>query len=324
MTRRQLLGWFATHPRAQRAALLAPGALWLAVFFLVPLLILLAYSFMPRGVYGGVGRGFTLEHYARFLDPLYLSVLGRTVWLSFLTTVGCFFLGLPTAWVIRRSSPNWRNLLLFLVVLPFWTSSLVRTYAMMFLLRDTGLVNTLLLNVGLISTPLDLLYTQGAVLAGLVYSALPFMVLPLYTSIEKLDPALLEAAEILGAGPGARLRQVILPLILPGAVTGSLLVFIPSLGSFVVPDLLGGAKQLLIGNLVQNQFGPARNWPFGSAVSFAVMSVVLVVLWLRTRGEGGEGGESGDGGVERIAARRVASSCSAPLSPPSPPSPPSP
>lgn len=283
MIRRRLVGWFATHPRAQRAALLAPGAVWLLVFFLAPLLILLAYSFMPRGLYGGVERGFTLEHYARFVDPLYLSVLGRTVWLSLLATAGCFLLGLPTAWVISRSAPRWRNLLLFLVVLPFWTSSLVRTYAMMFMLRDTGLVNSLLLHAGVIQTPLNLLYTEGAVLAGLVYAALPFMVLPLYASVEKLDPALLEAAEILGAGPWARLREVIFPLILPGMVTGSLLVFIPSLGSFVVPDLLGGAKQMLIGNLVQNQFGPARNWPFGSAVSFGVMGVVLVVMLMFVR-----------------------------------------
>ncbi len=289
MTRRRLLRWFAGHPRAQGAALLAPGAVWLLVFFVVPLLILLAYSFMPRGVYGGVERGFTLEHYARFLDPLYLAVLGRTVWLSLLATLGCLVLGLPTAWVIARSPARWRNLLLFLVVLPFWTSSLVRTYAMMFLLRDTGLVNSVLLKVGIIGQPITLLYTEGAVLAGLIYSALPFMVLPLYASLEKLDPALLEAAEILGARPWARLTRIIVPLTLPGIVSGSLLVFIPSLGSFVVPDLLGGAKQLMVGNLVQNQFGPARNWPFASAASFVVMGVILVAVWIHVqRGNGGD------------------------------------
>lgn len=289
--RARLLSWFASHPRVQRIALAAPGTLWLAVFFVVPLLILLVYSFMPRGTFGGVERGFTLEHYARFLDPLYLSVLGRTAWLSLLATIGCLLLGLPTAWVIAQSPPRWRNLLLFLVVLPFWTSSLVRTYAMMFLLRDTGLINSVLLGAGWITTPLNLLYTEGAVLAGLVYSALPFMVLPLYASMEKLDPALLEAAEVLGARRWARFTQVVLPLALPGIISGSLLVFIPSLGSFVVPDLLGGAKQLLIGNLVQNQFGPARNWPFGSAASFVVMAMVLLLmLALVRRGEGGERG----------------------------------
>lgn len=282
MTRRQLLGWFATHPRAQRAALLAPGALWLAVFFLVPLLILLAYSFMPRGVYGGVGRGFTLEHYARFLDPLYLSVLGRTVWLSFLTTVGCFFLGLPTAWVIRRSSPNWRNLLLFLVVLPFWTSSLVRTYAMMFLLRDTGLVNTLLLNVGLISTPLDLLYTQGAVLAGLVYSALPFMVLPLYTSIEKLPRRLLEASQDLGASPWQTFLRVTVPLTMPGIAAGSILVFIPVLGAFALPELMGGESVRMIGSVIDIHFGQ-QNRAAGSALTLVLMLFTTALTWLYYR-----------------------------------------
>jgi spermidine/putrescine transport system permease protein len=169
-------------------------------------------------------------------------------------------------------------------VLPFWTSALVRTYAMMFLLRDSGLLNRLAIDLGLIDTPVRMLYTQGAVLAGLVYGALPFMILPIYASLEKLDPALLEAAEILGARSVARFTQVILPLTLPGVVAGSLLVFIPSLGSFVVPDLLGGAKQVLVGNLIQNQFGPARNWPFGSAAAFIVMGVVMVALMGWTRG----------------------------------------
>lgn len=281
--RRRLLAWFAARPRARAAALLGPGALWLLVFFAAPLAILLAYSFMPRGIYGGVEPGFTLEHYRRFLDPLYLGVVGRTVRLALLTTVLCLLLGFPTAYAIARSG-RWRAALLFLVVLPFWTSALVRTYAMMALLRESGLVNTLLLRAGLIAQPLELLYTEGAVLAGLVYSALPFMVLPIYASLEKLDLALLEAAEVLGARPWARLTRVILPLTLPGIASGCLLVFIPTLGSFVVPDLLGGAKQLMIGNLIQNQFGPARNWPFGSAASFMVMALVLgaVLLWLRT------------------------------------------
>lgn len=264
--------------------LLAPGTLWLALFFVLPMLLILAASFMPRGVYGGVTPGFTLEHYRRFVDPLYLNVLARTVLWAAIATIACLLLGYPVAWVIARSRRH-RNLLLLLVVLPFWTSFLVRTFAMIFLLRDTGLVNSLLLRAGLIQEPLTLLYTPFAVLLGLVYGFLPFMVLPIYASLEKLDPALLEASEALGARPAAQFFTVTLPLSLPGVIAGSLLVFVPALGSFVTSDLLGGAKQVMIGTLVQSQFTTARNWPFGSAASFALMLLVLVavVLTLRLR-----------------------------------------
>jgi spermidine/putrescine transport system permease protein len=273
--RRRLLRWLHDRPQVRGWGLFAPGALWLVVFFLAPLVILLAYSFMPRGTYGGVEPGFTLDNYRRFLDPLYLGILERTVVLSLATTAICLLLGFPTAWAIVRSG-RWRGTLLFLAILPFWTSALVRTYATMVLLRDTGLVNAVLKRLGLIDLPLHLLYTEGAVLVGLVYGALPFMILPIYSSLEKLDPALLEAAEVLGARPWARLVRVVLPLTLPGIAAGCMLVFIPTLGSFVVPDLLGGAKSMMVGSLVQNQFGPARDWPFGSAASFVMMALVLV------------------------------------------------
>jgi spermidine/putrescine transport system permease protein len=280
--RRRILEWFARRPGAQTWALLAPGTLWLAVFFVIPVLIMLVYSFMPRGVYGGVESGFTLEHYARFFDPLYLDVLRRTFLWSLVCTVLCLALGYPVAYTIVRSG-RWRNLLLLLVVLPFWTSFLVRTFAMIFLLRDTGLINGWLERLGLIRQPLTLLYTPFAVMVGLVYGFLPFMILPIYASLEKLDPSLLEAAEVLGARPAARFRQVTLPLSMPGVIAGCLLVFIPALGSFLTADLLGGAKQMMIGNLVQNQFAAARNWPFGSAASFIVMSLVVVAVWLYLR-----------------------------------------
>lgn len=262
--------------------LLGPGTLWLGAFFVVPMLLVLAASFLQRGVYGGVEPGFTLEHYRRFLDPLYVRVLWRTALWAGGATVACLLLGYPVAWVIARSR-RYRQLLLLLVVLPFWTSFLVRTFAMIFLLRDTGLVNSLLLRAGLVREPLTLLYTPFAVLLGLVYGFLPFMVLPIYASLEKLDGALLEAAEGLGARPAARFFTVILPLSLPGVIAGSLLVFVPALGSFVTSDLLGGAKQVMIGNLVQNQFTTARNWPFGSAASFVVMALVLVAVGLALR-----------------------------------------
>jgi spermidine/putrescine transport system permease protein len=272
---RSAVNWLARRDRARAWALLLPGTLWLLAFFVLPVAIMGAYSVMERGLYGGVDAGLTLEAYARFLDPLYLWILARTVWLAGLTTLLCVVIGYPMAYAIAGAG-RWKLGLLFLVVLPFWTSFLVRTYAIMFLLRDSGPVNATLIALGLIDEPLTLLYTPGAVLAGLVYGYLPFMVLPLYASLEKLDPALLEAAEGLGARPVARFLRVTLPLSLPGLVAGSLLVFIPSLGAFLTPELLGGARQVMIGNLVQQQFGAARDWPFGSAASFVLMALVLV------------------------------------------------
>jgi spermidine/putrescine transport system permease protein len=276
--RRRITRWLARHDRARAWALLAPGTLWLVAFFVIPILIMASYSVMERGTYGGVEAGFTLEPYARFFDPLYLRILARTLWLAALTTLLCFVIGYPMAYAIAGAG-RWKHALLFLVVLPFWTSFLVRTYAIMFLLRDTGLVNSALVAIGATDSPITLLYTPGAVLAGLVYGYLPFMILPVYASLEKLDPALLEAAESLGARPLARFLRVTLPLSFPGVVAGCLLVFIPSLGAFLTPDLLGGAKQVMVGNLVQQQFGSARDWPFGSAVSFVLMALVLTAVY---------------------------------------------
>jgi spermidine/putrescine transport system permease protein len=257
--------------------LVLPAWLWMALFFLFPLAIVLIYSFLSKGDYGGVARPATFGNYVRFLDPLYLRILWRTLILSALTTALCLVMGYPLAYYIASRGPR-KNILLFLVVLPFWTSFLVRTYAWIFLLRDTGLINTVLLRLGWIRAPLPLLYNDGAVLAGLVYGFLPLMVLPLYALIEKLDKTLLEAAADLGAPPLSRLARVTLPLTMPGIYAGSLLVFVSALGSYITPDLLGGGKSILIGNLVQNQFTTGRDWPFGSAVSLLVMAVVAAAL----------------------------------------------
>ena len=283
-SRDRALAWLHRRPQAQAWSLFGPGVLFLIAFFLIPLLIMFVYSVMPRGEYGGVERGFTLESYQRFFVPIYLTILIRTFVVSTICTVICLVLGYPVAYVIARSG-RWKNFFLFLVVLPFWTSFLVRTFAMIFLMRDTGLINTWLLKLGVIGEPLTMLYTPFSVMTGLVYGFLPFMILPIYASLEKLDNSLLEAAEVLGARPAARFRRVTLPLSLPGVVAGCLLVFIPSLGSFLTSDLLGGAKELMIGNLVQNQFASARNWPFGSAASFILMALVLaaVMIYLRIR-----------------------------------------
>ena len=249
-----------------------------------PIAIMLAYSVMRRGIYGGVVPGFTLEHYRRFFDPLYLAILQRTFVWSLLQHRALPADRLSGGLSSSPAAGRWRNRLLFLVVLPFWTSFLVRMFAMIFLLRDTGFINGLLLRLGLIDQPLTLLYTPFAVLLGLVYGFLPFMILPIYASLEKLDD--LAARGRRGARRPARWRGSSgssAAVACPGVVAGSLLVFIPALGSFVTSDLLGGAKQVMIGNLIQNQFTVARNWPFGSAASFVVMGVVLVavVVYLR-------------------------------------------
>jgi spermidine/putrescine transport system permease protein len=256
---------------------LLPARFWMALFFAVPLGIVCAYSFLTRGDYGGIEQPWTVESFTRLVDPLYLAILWRSVWIASLSTVLCAVLGFPLALFVVRAG-RYKNLFLQLVMLPFWTSFLVRTYAWLFILRDTGLVNTVLLRLHIISTPLPLLYNDGAVITGLVYNFLPFFVLPAYAALERLDPALLEAAADLGARPGATLRRVILPLAAPGIAAGSVLVFIPCLGAYLTPDLLGGGKSVMLGNLVQNQFTTARDWPFGSAVSLVLMLLCGLVL----------------------------------------------
>jgi spermidine/putrescine transport system permease protein len=280
--RARLLRLTARHPVLGEALLLLPAGAWLLAFFAIPLGIMATYALRPRHILGGVHEGWSTAALQRLFDPIYLEVLLRSLWLAGLATVLALALAYPMALVITRAG-RWRNALLFLVVLPFWTSFLVRTYAMIFLLRDTGAVNQLLLGVGLVGTPVQLLYTPGAVLFGLVTGFLPFAVLPIHTSLEKLDPALDEAAEVLGARGWRRFVRVTWPLSRPGVVAGGLLVFVPALGAFLTPDLLGGAKVMLVGNLVQNQFTTARHWPFGSALSLVLLGVVLVAMLVRLR-----------------------------------------
>jgi spermidine/putrescine transport system permease protein len=265
-----------------RTLALAPAAALLAATVGFPFLILAAYAFLSRGAYGGVMPPWTLENWQRFADPLYAGILARSFLVAAVSTALCLVLGFPLALFLARAG-RWKNLLLALVMLPFWTSLLVRTYAWMFLLRDTGLVNTILLRAGLTSEPLPLLYNWGAVVLGLVYAHLPFMVLPLYAALERQEPHLLEAAADLGAREWQAFWRVTLPLAAPGIRAGVLLVFIPCLGAFLIPDLLGGGKTILAGTLIQNQFTASRDWPFGSAVSLALMAAVLALLWLEVR-----------------------------------------
>lgn len=269
--------------------LISPTWLVLGGFFIAPLVIMLLISFGQKGLYGGlkpiedlwgyVTSGDFLANYRKSLDPLYLKIYWRSIWMAVLTTVLCLIISYPIAYYIAVvASPKYRNLLLALVVIPFWTSFLIRTYAWMLILRTEGLINTVLMQAGWIQQPLDLLYNDFAVMLGLVYGELPFMILPLYASLEKLDLTLLEAASDLGSHHLETFRRVTLPLTMPGIVAGVMLVFIPSIGQFVVSDLLGGAKSILAGNLIQNQFAVVNHRPFGSAVAFELTAVVLVLL----------------------------------------------
>lgn len=265
-----------------RLLFLAPSGAIMTLLFFVPLLIVLAYSLLTRGAYGGAMLPWTGESYRRVFDPLYLTILWRSVWISALSTGLCVVLGFPLALYITRARKH-RLLLLNLVMLPFWTSFLIRTYAWMFLLRDTGLINSVLLALHLIREPLPLLFNTGAVILGLVYGYLPFMVLPIYATLEKLDPALLDAAADLGASPAVAVGKVVIPLSRPGILAGCLLVFIPCLGAYLTPDLMGGGKTVMVGNLVQNQFTTARDWPFGAAFSLLLMAIVLLAARLAGR-----------------------------------------
>ena len=266
--------------------LIVPPAAALLVFFLMPLLVVLAVSFASRGTYGGIEWTLTVSNYTSILDPLYLHIFWRSLWIAVASSAICLVIGFPLAYAIAGAPKRWQGALLLLVIIPFWTNFLVRTYAWMFILRTEGLLNTALISAGLIDQPLNLLYTDGAVLLGLVYGYLPFMVLPLYAALERLDPALIEAAWDLYASPVRIFTRIILPLSKPGIIAGCLLVFIPSLGAYVTPDLLGGARTLMIGNLIQHQYLVVRDWPFGSALSFILMVGVLlaVMSYLRAGG----------------------------------------
>ena len=271
--------------------LISPTWIVLGLLFLAPLAIMLWLSFQQRGLYGGIVPGPTLANYVRSFESGYAVIYARSVWIAVATTVICLVVSYPVAYYIAlKARPERKNFLLALVVIPFWTSFLVRTYAWMFILRDQGVINSLLMSLGVIHEPLPLLYTPLAVMIGQVYAEVPFMVLPIYASLEKLDRSLLEAARDLGASAAAAFWRVTAPLAMPGTVAGIVLVFIPSLGTFITPDLLGGAKGMLVGNLIQNQFGPALNKPFGSAVALVLTAFVLASLWAyaawaRRRGE---------------------------------------
>jgi spermidine/putrescine transport system permease protein len=258
----------------------------MGLFFFLPLLIVLLISFASRGTYGGVEWTFTMVNYRDLADPLYLWIYLRSCALALATTALCLCLGFPLAYYIARAPARWQGIWLMIVLIPFWTNFLVRTYAWMNLLRADGWVNSIFMSAGLTSGPIEILYTDAAVLIGLVYGYLPFMVLPLYAAIERLDHSLIEAARDLYAPGWAVFTRVIVPLAKPGIVAGCLLVFIPSLGAYITPDLLGGARSMMIGNFIQHEYLVVRDWPLGSAASFVLMAMVAAGVWAYQRAGG--------------------------------------
>lgn len=281
----------AIEPRTKRERLtlnilLSPTLFWLIVFFMIPLAIILIYSFLDRGKYGGIVWTFQLENYVRFVDPLYIGIFWRSFVVAIITTVICLLMGYPMAYWMASQPPRRRNTYLLLMMIPFWTNFVVRTYAWRIILAREGIINQVLvaLNVVTIDNTPILLYNDRAVIIGLIYVWVVAMVLSCYASLTGLDQSLLEAAQDLYANPIHAFLRVTLPLTLPGIVSGSILVFVPSFGAFVTPDMLGGGKADMIGNLIQQQFGEASDWPFGSAISAILMVVMLFGTLLYFRG----------------------------------------
>ncbi len=273
----------------ERILLLGPGFAYILVLFLIPLGLIVSLAFFQRGRFGGVIYEPTLANFERALEPVYVQVLIDSVVIAGVTTALALLIGYPTAWVIANLPKRWRVIALILVVLPFWTNFLIRTYAWIVLLNREGVVNGALRSFGIIDEPLTLLYTDGAVVAGLLYAYLPLMILPLYSSIERLDPELREASANLGATPARTFISVTLPLTMPGVVIGSIFVFVPSIGNFVIPELLGGGKTVMVGNLIRDQFLKARDWPFGSVLAIVVivslMGLLVLQSWVSRRTE---------------------------------------
>jgi spermidine/putrescine transport system permease protein len=270
------------------AVLLAPVTVWLGLFFLVPLLLILAYSFGTSGVYGGITLGFNPGNYLKVFDPLYLEIIARTFVIAGINTLLCLALGYPLAYFIVFKGRRWRNALVLMVMVPFWTSLLIRAYAWVVILGGNGLANRTLQFLGVTDGPVNLIFTPQAVLMGMVYSYLPFMILPLYAALEKFDVRLKEAAKDLGASRWQTFWRVTFPISMPGVIAGTILVFIPSAGEFVIPDLLGGSRTVFTGNLIRQQFLQARDWAFGSALSVMLALLLLAAIMFYIRRVGTE------------------------------------
>ncbi|MCS0438206.1 spermidine/putrescine ABC transporter permease PotB [Vibrio diabolicus] len=252
---------------------------WLTLFVLVPNVMIIGTSFLTRDEADLIEMTFTFDNYFRLLDPLYAKVLMHSFYMAIVATLLCLVIGYPFAYIVAKMPEKWRPFMLFLVIVPFWTNSLIRTYGLKIVLGTQGILNKSLMAMEIIDKPLRIMYTETAVMIGLVYILLPFMILPLYSAIEKLDNTYIEAAKDLGANKLQTITKVILPLTMPGIIGGCLLVLLPALGMFYISDLLGGAKNLLIGNVIKSQVLNARDWPFGAATSIALTFAMAVMLY---------------------------------------------
>lgn len=260
--------------------------LWLSIFALTPILLTLATSFLMQDSNNIVKFVPTISNYLELFNPGYLRILLQSLYLASSCTFICLIIGYPFAFIIARSQHEHRSILLLLVIIPFWTSSLIRTYAIMAILKAKGILNVILLAAGIIHEPLQILYSHTAILIGCVYDLLPFMILPLYANIEKLNQEYLEAARDLGANWFTTFFKIVIPLTMPGIIAGSVLVFLPAMTMFYIPVLLGGAKNLLIGNLIEHQFLTANNWPLGTAISVVItllMGIFIVIYWRHSK-----------------------------------------
>lgn len=264
-------------------AMAGPVSFWMIFFVVLPLIYVVAISFMSRNSYGGIEYTFTINNYKELLDPLYLKIIWKSGVLSFKTTVLCLLIGYPLAYYIAKQPSKKAAKLIILIMIPFWTSSLVRLYSWLLMFQPNSFFNHFLMRIGLISEPIDILYTNGLILIGMFSAMLPFAVLPLYSSIEKLDKSLLEASKDLGAKPVTTFWRVTIPMTGPGIFSSVILVFIPSLGLYTVPEVLGGGKIMLIGNLIRNQFIQTKNWPFGASIAILLIIITLFMLFLYTR-----------------------------------------
>lgn len=252
---------------------------WLVLFVLIPNLMIIGTSFLTRDEANLIKFAFTFGNYTRLLDPLYGKVMLHSFYMAIVATLICLVIGYPFAYIVAKMPEKWRPFMLFLIIVPFWTNSLIRTYGLKIVLGTQGILNQALMSLGLIDAPLRIMFTETAVMIGLVYILLPFMILPLYSAIEKLDGTYIEAARDLGANKFQTLVRVILPLTMPGIIGGCLLVLLPALGMFYIADLLGGAKNLLIGNVIKSQVLNARDWPFGAATSIALTLAMAIMLY---------------------------------------------
>ena len=266
----------------KRNILLIPGLAWIFIFLILPCILIISLSFFERGIYGGIDYNFNFENYSRVVEFTYLKILLNSSKIAFLSGFFAVLFGYPAAYFIYKAPAKYQIALLFFVMLPFWSNYLIRTYAWMVLLNNQGLINTILINLNIIKEPLNILYTEFSVIIGLIYNYLPFVILSIYSSVSKLDQNLIEASKDLGGSSIKTFFLVTLPLTLPGVAAGFIFVFVLSIGNFITPDLLGGGKFLMIGNLIYDQFLSARDWPFGASLSFVLISIMLSLLFLQS------------------------------------------